>query len=219
MKYQNDTWIDCSCLKQKRINNLIESSGISEEFLSKRFDNFSDDVEDVVKDAKESVLDYFTNFRKNRETGHNSIALLGQSGYGKTHLLMAVANALLKKGIEVLYVPWVDLEIELRRNYNEVHPKIQRLQQAEVLFIDDLLKNDEQPSKTVKKNLHAIFDYRYLNKLPFLICSESTIDDLYAIDIALASRIAERCAKHLVEIVARNPQEAKILNYRLRALK
>jgi DNA replication protein DnaC len=143
------------------------------------------------------------------------MALLGQVGSGKTHLLMAVSNNLLSKGIQVRYFEFVEEFNDLKSDFNRFKKKIDRLKEVEVLFIDDLFKGREHPTAFEATQMFGIINYRYLNKKPILISSEHTIDSLVEIDEAIGSRIFEMCHDFIVQIKG----DLKELNYRLKDLK
>lgn len=76
----------------------MAASGITEEFEKLLFGNFiTDGKPDMIKDAYECAVEYYKDFQKIKGERQNSIALLGQPGSGKTHLLTAIMNNLIKK--------------------------------------------------------------------------------------------------------------------------
>lgn len=194
------------------MKSLFNSSQITPSFQKKCFRNFKyEDRPQIIQDAYHCALAYYQNFYEIKNTEQNSIALLGEPGSGKTHLLMSVANNLIKKGIPVLYFPWVEGFNELKDDFNLLNEKIKHLSGAPVLFIDDLFKGGDKPTTFELKQLYALINYRYLNNLPFLISCELTIDEINRIDKAIGSRIYERCKDYLV--ILKDDQEQ--LNYRL----
>ncbi|MCY9500177.1 ATP-binding protein [Paenibacillus larvae] len=155
--------------------------------------------------------EYVRDFDKLRSQRSNSIALLGRPGAGKTHLLMAVANTLLARGIGVVYFPYVEGFNELRKDLDQLDERVRRLQQAEVLFIDDLFKGRSEPTEWQKEQLFAIINYRNLQKLPMLISSERNFAQMVDIDEAIGSRLRDMARGMTVTIIGN-----KDLNYRMR---
>ena len=51
--------------------------------------------------------------------------------------------------------------------------------------------------------MFEIINYRYINKLPIIVSSEYSIDELLNFDEAIGSRIYEMCKDYLVEIEKR----------------
>lgn len=192
---------------------MIEASKITDEFRSKGFKNFDKDtVENEVIQAYNKAIRYSRDFEKIRNERVNSIALLGNSGIGKTHLLMAIANNLLARGVEVIYFPWVEGMENLLDFKGDRKPTIERMQQCEVLFLDDLFKGRDNPTPFQFETAWGILNYRYLNNKPILVSSERSISDLLGIDEAFGSRIAEMTRKYRVVVHG----DRDILNYRLR---
>lgn len=159
------------------------------------------------------AFEYTKKFKEIRNNRQNSIALLGQPGCGKTHLLMAVSNNLIKRGVEVVYFPWVEGWTEVGEDYKTMPEKIRKLQRAEVLFVDDVYKGRAEPTKTQKEQWFAIINYRYMEKLPILVSSERTISEMCEYDEAVGSRINEMCRDYKA-IINRNMD----LNVRLKSI-
>lgn len=202
---KEDFWIECSCAKQRKLNRLIASSQITPEFQKMKFSNFkgegvSSDVIDMAKVAK----NYCDNYEVIKNTANNSIALMGQPGTGKTHLLTAVSNNLLNKGIAVMYFPFISMMNDIQANQFEKKDEIiNRAKRAELLFIDDLYKptaGTPQCSPFEQKTMYDIINHRYLNKMPILLSCELGFPDLLAVDEATGSRIFEMCQDYAKEI-------------------
>ncbi|MCQ6266343.1 ATP-binding protein [Fictibacillus sp. WQ 8-8] len=208
----------CSCVKQKSIQNLLQSSEITEEFRKHEFNSFVTEGKDqVIKDAYQCAQEYILDFSDIRRSRTNSIALLGQPGSGKTHLLTAIANHLMvNKQVSVLYFPYVEGFDDLKDDFEKLEDKMDRMKKVDVLFIDDLFKpvgRSRRPRATewqIEK-MYALINYRYLNHLPILISSELTVDELEVVDEALGTRIYEMCKHYMVLIQG----EKKRLNQRL----
>jgi len=131
MDASTNTARPCKCREVKLYKRIIKSCGITEAFLQKNFENFniiSKQTEIMHKTSK----DYAATFALIRDKRHNSLALLGSVGSGKTHLTIAVANELMKNNIGVRYMQYrediprikqvitneVDYNREIRQNIN-----------------------------------------------------------------------------------------------------
>ncbi|MBE0185654.1 DnaA ATPase domain-containing protein [Bacillus subtilis] len=206
----------CECVKQKKIAKLMAASGITEKFEQLLFGNFKlNGKPQMIKDAYECAVEYFKDFEKIRGERANSIALLGQPGSGKTHLLTAIMNNLIKKkSTHCLYFPYVEGMSDLKNDFDQLETKLNAMRKADVLFIDDLFKPvDGKPRATEwqVEQIQSVVNYRYLNHKPLLISSELTTDDLLDVDEALGSRIYQMC-KYYTVIIQGNRME---LNHRL----
>lgn len=209
----------CKCQEIKRYRRIIESSGIAKVFLDKNFDNFNVTNKNL-KLMYNTAKEYSDNFNDIRDTKHNSLALLGQVGSGKTHLTIAVANVLMSKNIGVKYmqyredIPRIKQVITSEVDYNR---EISKYKNASVLLIDDLYKSaigksqwGEYLNDADKRVMFEIVNYRYFKGLPIIISSECSATQILELDEGIGSRIIEMCKDYVVEI------KGKENNYRLR---
>ncbi|MCP6683208.1 ATP-binding protein [Bacillus nakamurai] len=206
----------CKCVKRKKIARLMAASGITEEFEMLLFGNFiTDGKPAMIKDAYECAMEYFKDFQKVKGERSNSIALLGQPGSGKTHLLTAIMNNLIKKkSVYCMYFPYVEGMGDLRNDFDQLETKLDAMRKAEVLFIDDLfkpVKGEPRATDWQVEQIQSVVNYRYLNHKPLLISSELDTSELLDIDEALGSRIHQMCRNYTVTIKGDRMQ----LNHRL----
>lgn len=211
-----EVWVQCDCIEWRRARRLMKSSEITEEFKKLGFQNFTTEGKpQIIKDAYECALSYFKSFKDIREKRQNSIALLGQPGAGKTHLLTAVANNLIRRlHIPVLYFPFVEGFNDLKDDFDKLEEKLERMKQIDVLFIDDLFKPANGKPRATDwevEQVYAVINHRYLNHKPIMVSSELDPDQLCDIDEALGTRIFEMCRDFCVVIQG----DRKELNHRL----
>lgn len=202
---------ECECIKKDKIKKMWERSGISLEDLDKSFSNFQE-WNQKSKEMKDTAIQYYKAFEDIEKARRNSIMFCGNSGSGKTHLSIALANNFIKsKNIKVVYMPYRDTITSLKQNMidEEYYKKtLSKYQTAEVLLIDDLYKG-----KITESDINIMFElvnYRYLNHLPIIVSTEFTIEKLLSFDEAIGSRLYEISKDFIVEI------EGKENNYRLR---
>lgn len=211
-----EQWVNCTCVLQQRANRFIVASRISPEFRKKTFENFTlTKRPECILEAHATAKEYVELFPQIRRTEQNSLALLGKPGSGKTHLLMAASNKLIDEGVAVLYFPWVEGWNDIRSDMDQVDGKVRMLQEAEVLFVDDLFKGRKRPTDFELVQFFAVVNFRYLNNRPMLISSERDFDDLIDPligDEALGSRLYERCKGFAVVLGGES------LNYRMREI-
>lgn len=201
----------CECQEVEEAKQRLKRSGISDEFLKKGFKNFNDRGMDVLKTAKSIGIKYCKDFPNIRNTRNNSILYMGQVGSGKTHLSMAVCNAIMnnhKTG--VIYMAYREEMVRIKQTVNDeinYNNAIRRFKQCPVLMIDDLLKG-----KSTEADINILFEiinYRYINNLPMIISTEKTRDELLDFDEGTMSRVIEMARGYSVEIIGRE------YNYRL----
>ncbi|MCT6926336.1 DnaA/Hda family protein [Metasolibacillus sp.] len=227
LQYDTSDWQECTCARLKRINRLIKSSEITEEFQKMGFKNFRHmDVDIEINTMFHKALNYFENFQSIKNERENSITFIGQPGCGKTHLLTAISNGLIKEHlVPVLYFPFKDGMNNIAANKFERKNEImQQMKDVDVLFVDDLFKPIGGELKLDRYGkpqiidwqadiMYEVLNYRYLNKKPLLISTELGVDELLKIDEATYSRVFEMSGNH-VAVVKKNVRN----NYRLRNL-
>lgn len=221
-----EVWVECTCAIQRKIERIVAASEITAEFQKMGFKNYQTD-NDVRKEMRSLAVDYYKHFKDIRSTRENSIAFVGQVGCGKTHLLSAVSNGLMRECfVPVMYFPFVEMtESMSANNYEHKDTIIKKAQQAEVLFIDDLFKpatKEDREGNMIQvpratpfeqKVMQAIINYRYLNNKPILLSSELDFGTLLSINEALGSRLFEMCGDYTMQI-----EEDVMLNWRMRKL-
>ena len=218
-EWPNEVWKRCSCIEWRRAQRLMKSSDITDEFKKLGFKNFQTEGKlPVIQDAYDCALEYFQEFQQIRSERANSIALLGQPGAGKTHLLTAISNNLITKlQVPVLYFPYVEGFNDLKDDFDKLEEKLERMKQVDVLFIDDLfkpVKGKPRATEWQAEQTYSVVNYRYLNHKPILVSSELTVDELIDVDEALGTRIYQMCQDFTVVIKG----DKKILNHRLAGL-
>lgn len=200
----------CSCYAVNRARELMENSGISEEFRKKSFGSFNDMGNHILADAKNKAVSYVKEFRKNRHCRRNSIMFCGQPGCGKTHLGTAICSSLMEMGVPVIYMPYRNAMTRLKQHIMDEQAYIKDIgiyMDASVLYIDDLLKG--KLTDTDVNVVYEIVNYRYMNNLPLVISTEKDLAELLAFDEATGSRIIEMCRSNITVM------KGKDLNYRL----
>lgn len=162
-------------MKKKIQNNILKSSGLTEFLKTKIFKNFNQSKQpELYRVAKE----YADNYSVIKNERCNGLAFIGSVGNGKTHLLAAIANKLLKKDILVVFINTPELIAELRAaQFGEnLDKKINLIKNAPVVIFDDLAK--EKPTDWVRTQYYMIINHRYINNLPVLFSSNCTFEEL-----------------------------------------
>ena len=188
-----------------------ERLGINVGFQDKTLDNYKITSE-TQAEIKAKANQYIQSFN------NNSFCLLGQVGAGKTHIAVAIANALIDKNVNVRYVLFNKL-IDDYIKADEMTIKVidSKYKDVEILLIDDLFKTSITSWNGVKKlnskHLEIMFDlinYRYLNKKAIIITCEMLVKELLELDEAVTSRLLEMSRGYVVQI-----QKDVKMNYRI----
>lgn len=208
----------CQCKLREEVLSKSNNSGLGDLFKTRTFETYRTE-EDYQRVIKSKAIKFTKEFLGGNRS---SLAILGQSGVGKTHIMTAVAGKLIDKNIEVKY--YIADEIIQRLNackYDEenYNKEFSRIANASVLFIDDLFKSSIQEyyktESINKEDLRIIFqiiNYRYNTNKPILLNSEIHYERFAELDQAIIGRINEMCNyEYLISI---KPDRNK--NYRLR---
>jgi len=120
------------------------------------------------------------------------LLLLGGFGTGKTHLAAAIANHVVQDHrMQVYFAVAPDLLHYLRAAYaptrdTSYDERFEQIRSVYLLVIDDL--GAEQSTPWAVEKLYQIFNYRYNNRLPTVITSNSDLDSL---DPRIRSRVCD----------------------------
>lgn len=199
-------FVECECLKVREAEQRLKNAGLYEAFKDKVFSNFLETKSNKI--LKEKCMEYV----QNKAYLERSIILTGNVGSGKTHLATAITNNLLDKNVEVVYIDYRNFMTKLKQSILDreyYQGEIERLQNAQILFIDDLFKG-----KITESDVNIMFEIvnmRYLKKKQMIITSEKDIQTLLNIDKAVSSRIYEMSTGYVLHSVAEN--------YRLRQVR
>lgn len=207
----HDVAIRCRCYDVERAKELLDLSGISEEFCRKSFENYDTRGIQRLEKAKAKAEEYVRDFIEFENGKHNSIIFSGQAGAGKTHLGMAICNNLLNMcSVGVIYMSYRNAVTEIKQTVTDkenYYAIINRYCNARLLYIDDLLKG--RSTEADLNILYEIINYRYMHNKPMVISTEKLPEALVDFDEAVGSRILEMCRGNIIQL------QGKELNYRL----
>lgn len=201
---------ECKCYKRRKAKELMERSGISQEFWKKDFENFDTRNMLQLENAKRKAFEYCRMFKKSEHDRRNSILFSGQVGSGKTHLGIAISRSLMNQGIAVVYMAYRNVITQVKQHITDEEQysrEIKLYSKARVLYIDDMLKG--RLSESDVNIMYEIVNYRYMNKLPIIISTERSLDEILEFDEAVGSRMIEMCRENIIIL------QGKELNYRL----
>ncbi len=136
----------CSCMRRALALAGYQSSGLGALIGKQTFDNFEykyypADMLKMIKREVELLKGFADGFDKNT---YNNFILTGAPGLGKTHLSTAVAQTVIDRGYDVLYVSAVSMmsDFEQKRFGNGTGLSslndTSRYQECDLLIIDDL---------------------------------------------------------------------------------
>lgn len=206
----NDEAVPCECKAMREAEEILNKSGISEEFRNRRFSNFDYERSMQISDAYRKAKLYVRHFRDIEKERVNSIMFMGQVGSGKTHLSLAIANELMDGGVGVVYMSYREVITRIKQNITDevyYHRIMGRYKNARVLLIDDLFKGKISDSDV--NIMFELINFRYFNRLPVIISCEMSVEEVLNVDEAIGSRLVEMSKEFLVRI------SGKRMNYRM----
>jgi DNA replication protein DnaC len=130
------------------------------------------------------------------------LVLVGDSGSGKTHLAIAIANERLKRGEEIFFAFVPDLLDHLRYTFSPdsritYDELFDRIKQTSLLVLDDL--GAQTSSAWATEKLYQIIVHRHNAKLPTIITTRAIPMDPHD---PIASRLADARLVTVVPILA-----------------
>ena len=201
---------ECKCKELMEARLRLKKSGLAKEFRAKSFDNYNTYNNQVLVSAKRVAIQYADTYDQGVGDASPSLLLCGQVGAGKTHLGTACSMRLIDKGVAVIYMCYREEMTAIKSKIMDeivYNREINRLKNAEVLFIDDFLKG--KITEADVNIIYEIINYRYNNNLPVIISTEKTLEGLLDFDEAIGSRIIEMCRGFIIAF------KGKELNYRI----
>jgi DNA replication protein DnaC len=184
----------------ERYERLLVASRMTKRFRERTFANF------VPRHGTELALAACCRFVE-QSPNTQGVMLIGPPGTGKTHLMAACANALLDRGVRVIFACVPDVLADLRRavGADALEDVVAELRECEVLCLDDL--GAERVTDWAREQVYRLINYRYEAELPVLATSNLDAD-------ALAEQLGDRIVSRLAEMCVWVRMECD--DYRLR---
>ena len=155
-----------------------------------RFDTF--DTSSVFGDEAENLRRLARLTREWAGKPQGWLCLMGAFGCGKTHLAAAIANQLREDGKTLAFYAVPDLLDALRQALGPQEKtrfdiRLNEILEAPILILDDFRLASATP--WAKDTLFQIIDYRYLARMPTVITTPETMDEM---DERVATRLMDR---------------------------
>ncbi len=135
-------------------------------------------------------FDFLKGYAENFTPHSNSLFIFGNTGLGKTHLSLAVANKVLEKGYSVVYDSTINILKEMEKeHFSREHNSemTDSVIETDLLILDDL--GTEHSTPFYNSTLYNIINTRLNRKMPTII---STNLDYNGIRKRYEARIASR---------------------------
>lgn len=190
----NDTGFNgaygCSCRKQLLIDLAIKDLERVSPASRCRFDNFKLDYYSNAIDPKfkispreqmQIIFEYTKDYSADFDSKSGSLYLCGSTGLGKTHLSLAIANVVVRKGYNVIYDSASNLftRLEKEKFSNDKSGEAQEeMLNCDLLIIDDL--GSEFSTQFTVSELYNILNTRLNLAKPTIISTNLTETELEA---------------------------------------
>ena len=166
----------CLCreqaVQQARLARLFRECRIPVRFRGKTLDRTD---RSLCPKGFDVAAAYVQQWEQNRKAGRG-LMLVGPVGCGKSHLLYAVLQELVRRGVSGFGQTVPDLLDELRPGNGDSDEKLRLLREIQLLLLDDL--GAQRDTEWVTERLFVILNARYNAMLPTLITSNLTLEEL-----------------------------------------
>jgi len=179
----------CRCMIQRKINTMLEKSGLGQMIQSYTLDNYQP-IEPWQVTIKKTAMSYISGAYK-----AYWFYIGGKVGSGKSHICTAITSEIIKKGNEGIYIRWRDFlhQIKAVMNTDEYETIMKFYRRVPVLYIDDFLQGDGKPTQADMNIAYELIDYRYTNIKTTIFSSEWALSNVIELMEGLGSRIKQLC--------------------------
>lgn len=152
-------------IKQLRVNGIQDTS--------LREATFANAKPMPMIDRAQRYVERWTEMRKD----NIGLLLWGNTGNGKTYAAACIANALIDKGVPVLITSFGRILSAITGLFAEERiAYIDSLQEFPLLILDDL--GAERQSQFALETVYTVIDNRYKAKLPMIVTTNCTLQEL-----------------------------------------
>lgn len=175
----------CECVKQKAVSIGYDELNKDVNLSDYTFNNFSlnyykDAVENGVniKDIMTKICSFCVKYADEFQNDSESLLFFGKTGLGKTHLSLAIANEVIKKGYNVVYGPISKIIGTIEREHFSGNDRttLTNVLDCDLLIFDDL--GTEFTTSFVSSTIFDIVNSRILKNKPTIINTNLEFDEL-----------------------------------------
>lgn len=181
----NGKW--CECFQRLMLNAAAEElNSVSplkvSDFDSFRTELYSEEIDPVLGTSPRSIMkrnfDFCRSYAEQFTTKSCGILMTGATGLGKTHLSLAIADAVIKKGYNVIYGSAPEILRILDREYfgKSNEDTMQSLTNCDLLILDDL--GAEMEKSLYTSLLYELINSRINRELPTIINTNMGANDI-----------------------------------------
>ncbi|MBQ0110703.1 MAG: ATP-binding protein [Oscillospiraceae bacterium] len=170
----------CECVKAAATEIALKELYKTVGAQNYDFDNF--DISYYPENCRggmQKLLNFCREYAQNFTAGSQNLLFMGKTGLGKTHISVAIAKEIIKKGYSVKYYSAQNLFSVCEKehfSYNGQTPLSDEMLTCDLLIIDDL--GAEFITNFSKSALYNIVNTRYNYGLPTLISTNFDVDKI-----------------------------------------
>ena len=186
---QDNKTVVCDCLKKLMADVACERLNAESPLQLCTFESFKLDYYSDIPDENgtaplnrmSNILNYCRNYADHFTDRSRSLVMRGATGLGKTHLSLAIANEVIRKGMSVIYVSAPDILSKLEKEhfsyrYQDEENTFDSLMKCDLLIIDDL--GTEFVTPFTVSAVYNIFNSRILTGKPMIMNTNLTLNEL-----------------------------------------
>ena len=188
---QDNKTVICDCLIKAMSDIACERLNASSPLSLSTFESFKLDYYSDKPDSggasplsrMSKIYNYCRRYADTFSLSSKGVLMRGATGLGKTHLSLAIANELIRKGFSVVYVSAPDILSRLEREhftykYDDEQDTYNSLIRCDLLILDDL--GTEFMSQFSVAAVYNIFNARILAGKPTIMNTNLTVSELLA---------------------------------------
>ena len=197
--------ITCDCYKKLLSSTACEELNKISPLSLSTFDSFNlnyysekpDKNGNIPYKRMSKIYDFCLDYAKNFTVNSKGLLMRGETGLGKTHLSLAIANEVINKGYSVVYVSAPDILSKLERehfsyNYVSEEQLMQSLLECDLLILDDL--GTEFTTQFSSTAIYNLFNSRVNMGKPIIISTNLVGTELEkAYSQRFTSRVMSTC--------------------------
>ena len=197
----------CDCLKKLMADIAGEQLSADLPLNRCTFDSFKldyyskepDILGKIPYNRMSNILQYCIEYAEAFSVRSKSLLLKGATGLGKTHLSLAIANVVIRRGMSVIYVSAPEIFSKLEREhfsyrYDKQEDTFNSLIKCDLLILDDL--GTEFISEFTRACAYNLFNSRLLAGKPIIISTNMMMEELVkAYSQRFVSRVMGSCDK------------------------
>lgn len=170
----------CECFKSLCGKLAADELNNSSQLELSSFNNFSLSYysgEDYT--AMKGILEHAQQYAATFSTSSKSLLMFGQTGLGKTHLSLAIANIVLSKGFSVVYDSTINILRKIEQEHfsrDHLSDMIDLVMSTDLLILDDL--GTEYESSFYNATIYNIINTRLNRNKPTIISTNLNFNDI-----------------------------------------